>query len=392
MRRSLTLTATVLALTLALAVPLVPAVAHAQPGPIDTKMRMSAADRTAIDTAAQQFIANSLDGTPGLWIAVWDPKRGYYEQAYGEASTDGTPATVTDHFLIGSITKTVFATAVLEQVAAGRLKLTDTVRRLDPALAKKYPVAAKKTVAQLLGMTSRIPDYADAAVGKMFANPQQTFTRDQLIALGIAEGAAIAAPGGYSTTNYLLMGKVMQSLTGKTPEQLVNAVLRQSGMKQSRLMTGNVVLPSPRAHGYIGDFYGPQAALVNPSLSGTTDVTDWTMQWGKEGGGAYSTIRDLAKWGSTCLGTGLLPAKVAAERLKTTRIAPGNYGLGIIRQGDWLSHGGQAIGYQDNVACNPKTGAVVAYATNSTEGPADLASYLGTAAWPEYAKAQSAAN
>ncbi len=396
MRRPFALTATVLAI--ALTIPLVPAASHAQPGPtttaqtraipIDTSKQMSAADRTAIDAAGRQFIANSLDGAPGLWIAVWDPKRGYYEQAYGQASLDGTPAKVADHFLIGSITKTVFATAVLEQVAAGRLKLTDTVQKLDPALAKQYPVAAKKTVAQLLGMTSRIPDYADAAVGKMFVNPQQRFTRDQLIALGIAEGTAIPAPGGYSTTNYLLMGKVMQTLTGKSPEQLVNAVLRQAGMKSSKLMTGNVVLPSPRAHGYIGEFYGSQAASVNPSLSSTTDVTDWTMEWGKEGGGAYSTIGDLAKWGGSCLGTGFLPAKVAAARLKTTKIAPGDYGLGIIRQGDWLSHGGQAIGYQANVACNPKTGAVVAYAVNSTEGPVDLGSYLGPVAWPQYAKAK----
>ncbi len=122
-----------------------------------------------------------------------------------------------DHFLIGSITKTVFATAVLEQVAAGRLKLTDTVRQLDPALARRYPIAAKKTVAQLLGMTSRIPDYADPAVGKMFADPQQTFTRDQAIALGIAEGKAIPAPGGYSTTNYLLLGKIMKTADGQEP-------------------------------------------------------------------------------------------------------------------------------------------------------------------------------
>ncbi|MCX6434167.1 MAG: serine hydrolase [Actinobacteria bacterium] len=112
------------------------------------------------------------------------------------------------------------------------------------------------------------------------------------------------------------------------------------------------------------------------------------MEWGKEGGGAYSTIGDLAKWGGTCLGTNLLPAKVAAQRLKTTKIDAGNYGLGIIRQGDWLAHGGQAIGYQANVACNPKTGAVVAYAVNSTEGPADLATYLGPVAWPEYSKAK----
>ena len=357
--------------------------------PIDTGMAMSAADRAAIDAEAKAFLTNSVDQTPGLWLAVWDPKRGYYEQAYGEAALDAQPATVKDRFLIGSITKTIFATAVLEQVAAGKLKLSDTVRALAPAVARRYPIAAKKTVAQLLGMTSRIPDYADSAVAEMFANPSQTFTRDQAIALGIAEGKPIPAPGGYSTTNYLLLGEVMQALTGKTPESLVNAVLRQSGMAASKLKQGNVRLPAPSAHGYLGAIYGPEAAKANPSLSATTDVINWTMEWGKEGGGAYSTIGDLAKWGSTCLGTNLLPAKVAAQRLKTTKIDAGNYGLGIVRQGDWLAHSGQAIGYTANVACNPKTGAVVAYALNSTEGPIDLPSYLGPVAWPDYAKANS---
>jgi D-alanyl-D-alanine carboxypeptidase len=357
--------------------------------PIDRSKAMSAADRAAIDAEATSFLTNSIDQTPGLWLAVWDPKRGYYEQAYGEAALDSQPATVNDRFLIGSITKTVFATAVLEQVAAGKLKLTDTVKSLAPSVVRKYPIAAKMTVAQLLGMTSRIPDYADPAVAKMFANPQQTFTRDEAIALGIAEGKAIPAPGGYSTTNYLLLGEVMNAVTGKTPEALVNAVLRQTGMSSSKLMTGNVQLPAPSAHGYLGAIYGPEAAKVNPSLSATTDVINWTMEWGKEGGGAYSTIGDLAKWGSTCLGTNLLPAKVAAQRLKTTKIDAGNYGLGIVRQGDWLAHSGQAIGYTANVACNPKTGAVVAYALNSTEGPLDISSYVGAKAWPDYARANS---
>lgn len=364
--------------------------APAKPTPIDTGKAMAASDRAAIDAAAQQFLANSLDGTPGLWLAVWDPKKGYYEQAYGNAVVGGAKATTRDHVLIGSITKTVFATAVLEQVAAGTLALTDTVRALDPALAKRYPGAARKTVAELLGMTSRIPDYADPAVAKMFANPQQHFTRDQLIALGFAEGAPIAAPGGYSTTNYLILGTIMQTLTGKRPERLVNAVLRQAGMTNSRLETGNVTMPEPRAHGYIGAVYGPQAAQVNPSLSAASDTVDWTMEWGKEGGGAYSTIGDMARWGGTCLGTTLLPAKIAAQRLKTTKIDAGNYGLGIIRQGTWLAHSGQAIGFTANVACDPRTGAVVAYATNSTEGTLDLGTYVAPVAWPAYMKASSA--
>ena len=64
--------------------------------------------------------------------------------------------------------------------------LNDTVRDLDPALARKYPPIAKKTVRQLLGMTSRIPDYAEAAVQIMVGDHQHSFTRDDLIALGRA--------------------------------------------------------------------------------------------------------------------------------------------------------------------------------------------------------------
>ncbi|MFZ4485473.1 MAG: serine hydrolase domain-containing protein [Candidatus Nanopelagicales bacterium] len=369
------------------AAPAPTAVALAQPAPIDRSRQMPAADRTAIDTAAAQYLAQSVDKTPGLWLAVWDPEKGYYEQGYGQAVIGGAPATTKDAFRIGSITKTVFATAVLERVAGGQLALTDTVKDLDPALARKYPAIAKATVKQLLGMTSRIPDYADAAVGIMVSDPQRAFTRGDLISLGLAKGKAIPAPGGYSTTNYIILGEVMKKVTGLTPEQLVNSVFRQSGMKQSRLPAGTNVLPNPKATGYSGALLAAEFGPLSPSLTATTDVGAWRMDWGKEGGGAYSTIGDLAKWGGLCLGTSLLPPKVSAQRLKTTKIDAGNYGLGIIRQGDWLSHSGQAVGYEANVACNPKTGAVVALAVNSTYGMIDVNGAIGDAAYPAYAKA-----
>jgi D-alanyl-D-alanine carboxypeptidase len=369
------------------AAPAPAAVALAQPAPIDRSRQMPAADRAAIDTAAAQYLAQSVDKTPGLWLAVWDPEKGYYEQGYGQAVIGGAPATTKDAFRIGSITKTVFATAVLERVAGGQLALTDTVTDLDPALARKYPAIAKATVKQLLGMTSRIPDYADAAVGIMVSDPQHAFTRDDLISLGLAKGKAIPAPGGYSTTNYIILGEVMKKVTGLTPEQLVNSVFRQSGMKQSRLPAGPNVLPSPKATGYSGALLAAEFGPLSPSLTATTDVGAWRMDWGKEGGGAYSTIGDLAKWGGLCLGTGLLPPKMATQRLKTTKIDAGNYGLGIIRQGDWLAHSGQAIGYEANVACNPKTGAVVALAVNSTYGMLDVNGAIGDAAYPAYDKA-----
>jgi D-alanyl-D-alanine carboxypeptidase len=281
------------------------------------------------------------------------------------------------------------ATAVLQQVQAGTLKLTDTVKNLDPRLAKKYPSIRQITVTQLLSMTSGIPDYADAAVMIMAKDPQHRFTRDQLIALGMSSGKQKPpGSGGYSTTNYLILGHILRSLIPRSPEALVNGVFRQAGMKQSRLPLTTRPLPDPAAHGYVGVLWASQLGDTNPSLTPTSDVSTWAFEWGKEGGGAWSTIGDLATWGGTCLGNSLLPRPIIAERLRTTKIDAG-HGLGIIRQGDWLAHGGQAIGYETNVACNPKTGAVVATAVNSTYGKVDVDSAIGKAAYPEYLAAVS---
>jgi D-alanyl-D-alanine carboxypeptidase len=351
---------------------------------IDKSKPVSAADKAAIDAAANSFVDSSPDGAPGLWLAVWDPKKGYYEQAYGNAVLPNTPATVADHFRIGSITKTVFATAVLQQVAAGKLALADTVAKLDPALAKKFPKAANYTVAQLLSMKTQIPDYADPAVAIQVGDPQHHFSRDDLIALAFSSGKPLTKQGGYSTTNYIILGVILEKLTGRAPESLVNGVFKQAGMTQSRLPFVSRPLPAPAAHGYVGDFFATQFAALNPSVTATTDVSSWVFDWGKEGGGSYSTIGDLATWGGTCLGNSLLPKSIVAKRLVFSAIDAGNYGRGIIRQGDWLAHSGQAIGYFANVACNPKTGAVAVWAVNSSEGSMMLDDVIGPVAYPEY--------
>ena len=356
---------------------------HTPVSSIDKSKAMPAADRAAIDAAAAAFLKGSIDESPGLWLAVWDPVKGYYQQAYGNAILPSTAATVADHFRIGSITKTVLATAVLQQVAAGKVALSDTVAKLDPRLAKRFPAIARYTVSQLLSMTTQIPDYADPAVEIMLGDPQHHFTREQLIALGLGSGKPLPKVGGYSTTNYIILGLILQRVTGKSPESLVNGVFRQAGMSQSRLAAGSVPMPPPVAHTYLGSVVASSA--THPGLTATTDTTSWPLDWGREGGGAWSTIGDLATWGGTCLGNSLLPPAMVKKRLAVSTIDVGRYGLGIIRQGDWLAHSGQVIGMVTNVACNPKTGAVVAYGVNSTYGPSlGFLDELGPVAFPDY--------
>ncbi len=332
---------------------------------------MPTAEAGRIDTATKAFLVSAPDRPPGLWLAVWDPAKGYYEQAYGYAVAGTTKATVADHSWIGSITKTVFVTAVLQQIAAGKLALSDTVRGVDPELAAKYPAIGALTVAQLIGMTSGISDYADAAIAALVKNHEISYTRDDLIALGLSLGAPKpAGTGGYSTTNIIIMGVVMTKLTGKTPEELVNDVFAQAGMTQSHLPSSATPLPDPASHGYVGALGVLQLKDLGVTDRATTDVTAWNFDYGKEGGGAYSIIGDLATWGGTCLGNSLLPPAMVTARLRTTAIkGVGDYGLGIIGfKNGWFGHSGQVLGWNADVYCNTKTGAVFAVMTNSTDG------------------------
>ncbi|MFM2437272.1 MAG: hypothetical protein RLZ55_78, partial [Actinomycetota bacterium] len=131
-------------------------------GAAPTSKPMSAADVAAMDAAAATSMAAAAgqQGAPGMWIGVWDPTRGWHIGAYGSAVEGGAKATDGDHSRIGSLTKTFTATAVLQQVAAGKMSLGDTIGAVLPDLAADYPAVAGVTVEQLLGMTSGIPDYA----------------------------------------------------------------------------------------------------------------------------------------------------------------------------------------------------------------------------------------
>ncbi len=360
--------------------PLTTPAAELWSAPARTTTPMSPTDAAAVDAAVEKALAESIDGTPGAWVGVWSPTKGFYVQAYGNAVMPGTAATVGDHNYIGSATKTVTATAVLQQVAAGTMSLDDTVAKLDPALAETFPAITDITVEQLLGMTSGLPDYANepkGVIGMVATDPTMQFSAEDLIRIGLAANT-IQPPGtpGYSTTNYIILGELLAAVTGRSAEDVINGVFEQAGMTQSALLPPPAALPEPASHGYLGDLGAGEVAMFGgPTLDGSTDVTDWRLDWGRAGGGAYSTIEDLGKWGSLGLGTALLPKALGDARLSNLHETPlaGPYGLGIQDFGDgWIGHGGQVIGWESMVKQNPETGAVIVVMVNSSDGRGDV--------------------
>lgn len=360
-----------------------PSVAMWQPPVAPTQAKMSAADAKKVDDAARKALKESPDKTPGMIIGIWDPEKGYYVAAYGDAERGGAKMTTDTHMYIGSITKTATAAAILRLVDQGKLALSDTVEQVDPELANKYPPIAKLTIKQLLAMASGLPDYANPpgkSMPKLLADPSTNFTPDDLISDAL-DSAPLqpAGSGAYINTNYIILGEILAKVTGKPANEVINQVFADVGLTNTKLeASGTAGLPEPKSHGYYGD---QQAAADKESgtavkYDSSTDVSDWNISWAGSAGGAYSTVADLQKWAASGSGTILLSEELAKQRLSgisviDASITEGTEGLGLFNRDGWIGHGGQLIGWQSEAKYDTKTGAVFVALVNSTGGLAD---------------------
>ena len=337
-------------------------------------------DRAYVDQIAEAALSRGGD-LNALYIGVWDPARGAYTAAYGMADAAvGRAASVVDHFRIGSISKTFTAAVILQLIDEGLLTLDQTVAEADPGLAERFPALAELTIEQLLRMQSGIPDYMNvpgAAVEELASDPARVFSADDLIGYGVAKDIQPAGTGGYSTTNYIALQEIAETVTGQSLAELIEQRLTGPlGMSDTALPPNeDTTLPDPATHGYINE-----ACIAELEADGAfgveagTDTTDWNASYGQGGGGMHSTIEDLGVWAASLSGTSFLSDDLAAQRLETADVGlgPFEYGLGIIKLGPSYGHEGEAIGWEAWAGHNPETGATVVIATNGCSVGEDL--------------------
>ena len=345
----------------------------ADAGLIDTPM--SADDAAAVDAAAELATESLTEfGATAMYLGVWDPDKGFYTVAYGDASTGGPAATVADSFRIGSITKTVTATVILQLVDEGALTLDDTIGDLLPDLAAQYPDIAGLTVQQLLSMTSGIPDYLnvpDGATGAVVEDPARVWETEELIAIGVNEGLAEAGTPGYSTTNYLILQLIAEDLTGMPlSDAIAERITEPLGMETFVLPPNDdTTLPEPSSAGYVAGPCIDEFAAVGAVLDGPTETTDWNVSYGQGGGGITATIADLGIWAGSGVGNALLSDDTVTERNTFEPIEEGlDYGLGILENGAWVGHTGEVFGWEAGAFRNPDTGVTAAFAANGCGG------------------------
>ena len=129
---------------------------------------------------------------------------------------------IDDKFRVGSNTKTFVVTVLLQLVDEKKLSLDDTISKFN--LGVTVPNADKITVRQLCRMESGLPDvYNVPEMDKIDITVNSKFTAKQLVDIA-GKQPPLFAPGAkwnYSNTNYLLLGMIIEKVSGHSPDRTV---------------------------------------------------------------------------------------------------------------------------------------------------------------------------
>lgn len=304
------------------------------------------------------FEGNCQADAPGMAVLLARGEQVLFRAACGQASLElGVPLAPEQVFRIGSVTKQFAAAAVLKLVEEGKLKLTDPLSRFVPG----YQNGEAVTVRMLLDHTSGIKSYTDLP-GVMDGPIRQDLSTEQLIA-SFKDQPADFAPGKgwqYNNSGYVLVGAVIESVTGKPWHQyLQEAFFAPLAMQQT---------------GY-GD---PSTGLIRGHVSGYTLKNErWapaaflSMTQPHAAGALVSTVDDLLVWNRALHGGKLIGKAQYDLMLTPAEGAPSPYGLGIeigtLRGETVLQHGGGIPGFSAFLMYLPdsKLSAAVLYNADS---------------------------
>jgi D-alanyl-D-alanine carboxypeptidase len=266
---------------------------------------------------------------PGASAAIVFPDGSIWTGVSGAAilspSTALTPTTL---FSVGSISKTFLAALVAQLASVGTLGLDDALAKYLP----DYPNAANITLRQLLNHTSglRDPSTDSSFNDAVLAHPDVAWTADQFLSW---VGRPYCAPGAcyqYSNTNYVVLGKVVEAVTGQPVAALVRSTfLVPLGLEHTYMQTEEQAKGAV-AHGYMPPAAGPTDNSAGSMIPFTAEATAFGFA------GAYvSTPTDLAVWANALYSGRVLDQATLASMVDispTVALKPSNpypYGLGF---------------------------------------------------------------
>jgi D-alanyl-D-alanine carboxypeptidase len=311
-------------------------------------------DLPAIDAYVGRQV--EAKGIVGLSLAILRDGKIVFARGYGKSCLDpSTPVGIDTPFAIGSVTKQFTAACVLLLQEQGKLSVRDKVAKYFPHLTRADDITLYDLMTHASGYPDYYPlDFVDRRLTRPI-EPDQLLKEYATRKLDFEPGARWS----YSNTGYVLLGRVVEKVSGKSLGQFLEEhILKPLGMEHTFFEPDRA--DKRLARGYT------TFALGDPEPA-PHEANGWLYA----AGGLYSTASDLARWDRALIeGKVLKPRScqvmTTARRLTSGKIKEYGCGLGIgSRDGEvFLWHGGAVSGFLAYNALLPRTDSAVIVLTN----------------------------
>ena len=268
-------------------------------------------DSAMTDAMARGHIAGASIAIAQNGKMLYAKGYGYRDQGFQKHADKSTI------YEIGSVTKQFTAAAVLMLVRDKKLSLEDPLSKFVP----QYTNAAAVTVRQLLNQTSGIPNYTEDPKFDVWGNqdntPAQVLAHVQTQKLDFAPGSQWA----YSNTNYLLLGMIIERVSGQPYADFVQKKLFAPLHLKStfytclaRLGTDDIAAGTAWRDGHFVP--AGQGSMTTPYAAGALS----------------SNVLDLTAWDTALLGDRVLPHALTQLMITPGTLTDGSkttYGMGL---------------------------------------------------------------
>jgi CubicO group peptidase (beta-lactamase class C family) len=324
----------------------------------------SLSDGLARELLARVAAAQRSWRSPGVSVGVVRDGRLVWSAHVGSArlGPHAAPATDDTQFLIGSVTKTFTALAVMSLRDEGHLSLDDTLEAHLPGTRH-----GRVPLRQMLAHASGLQREPVGNIWESLAAPE----RDEFLAgVELAEQVLPAHHAfHYSNLAYGLLGQVVERVTGQEWEQVVRQrVLEPLGMTRTGLTPAD-----DRALGY----------QIDPFAGTATEEPLFPLNATAPFGGLWSTVSDLARYAAYVASPDdrVVRPETVEEMCRPIIMTDvdgwsGAYGLGfgMGRRGErvFVGHGGAMPGFLTGLRVRRREGVGAVVFANATSGALPL--------------------
>lgn len=356
----------------------------------------TAEHRPVVDVAAVQGQLDLLttgDRMPGALAQVRD-RRGRTVTLTSGTAELGTGRPMVDasaRFRIASVTKPFVAVAVLQLVAAGKVRLDTPIEEYLPGVVRGSGEGAeidgrKITVRQLLQHTSGIPNYTEHL--ELTDPTAPPVTPEEILGMALVHRPDFPPGAGwhYSNTGYIVAGMLIERITGRDVVTVVTErIIRPAGLRDTYWpAAGDLRIRGPHARNYLENPADPAGPLVEAT------AFEPTLAWAA--GAMISTPTDLNRFWRALFDGRLLP-RWAVTEMRTAVPVPREwqdllgegaaYGLGLMRVplscgGFAWGHGGDLPGVSNISTHDDRGPTATVYRTAQVSSPQPLRRTLRT--------------